>query len=81
MVPRPLAVGSPPQGEHHAAGGRPDHHRADGGTGLGQQAPDGWPQYHPPGRGVGVAPQHPGGQAPDPQRSDSAGMVLAEHFT
>jgi hypothetical protein len=42
--PRP-AQGNPPQGEHHAAGGRPEHRRADGGTGMGHRAPPGWPGY------------------------------------
>jgi hypothetical protein len=40
------AQGSSPQGEHHAAGGRPEHHRPDGGTQMGHQAPSGWPPYH-----------------------------------
>ena len=31
----------PPQGTFAATGGRPEHGRADGGTGLGQQAPAG----------------------------------------
>ena len=35
----------PPQGTAAAAGGRPEHARSDGGTGLGQQAPPGWPEY------------------------------------
>ena len=35
----------PPQGTTAAAGGRPEHARPDGGTGLGQQAPPGWPEY------------------------------------
>ena len=43
--PRP-AQGNSPQGEHHAAGGRPEHRRADGGTGVGHAYPPGWPQYH-----------------------------------
>jgi hypothetical protein len=81
MTPRPLAAGSPPQGEHHAAGARPEHHRADGGLGLGHRAPAGWPEYHPPGRGVGIAPQHPGGQAPQPGRTISGGMVIMQIFT
>jgi hypothetical protein len=40
------AEGSPPQGEHHAAGGRPGHRRPDGGLGLGHRAPPGWPKGH-----------------------------------
>jgi hypothetical protein len=38
----------PSQGTAAAAGGRPEHARPDGGTGLGHQAPPGWPEY---GRG------------------------------
>jgi hypothetical protein len=45
--PRPAEGAYPPQGEHHAAGGRPEHHRPDGGTGLGHRAPAGWPEYRP----------------------------------
>jgi hypothetical protein len=37
----------PPQGTHGAAGGRDEHHRADGGLGGGHQAPPGWPVYRP----------------------------------
>ena len=37
----------PPQGTSAASGGRPEHARPDGGTGLGQQAPPGWPDYSP----------------------------------
>jgi hypothetical protein len=40
-----LAQPCPPQGTAAAAGGRPEHARPDGGTGLGQQAPPGWPEY------------------------------------
>jgi hypothetical protein len=47
-APDPSAGAHPPQGEHHAAGGLPRHHRADGGLGGGQQAPPGWPDYSPP---------------------------------
>lgn len=46
----PAAGAHRPQGEHHAAGGLPRHHRPDGGLGGGQQAPPGWPDYDPPGR-------------------------------
>jgi hypothetical protein len=42
--PRP-AQGNSPQGEHHAAGGRPEHRGADGGMGMGHKAPVGWPGY------------------------------------
>jgi len=45
---RPLLVQPfPPLGTFAAAGGRPEHARPDGGTGLGQQAPPGWPEYAP----------------------------------
>jgi len=37
----------PPQGTFAASGGRPEHGRSDGGTGLGHQAPPGWPDYSP----------------------------------
>jgi hypothetical protein len=40
-----LAASRPPQGTAAAAGGRPEHGRPDGGTGLGHQAPPGWPEY------------------------------------
>jgi hypothetical protein len=48
--PDPAAGSYPPQGEHHAAGGLPQHHLADGGLGGGHQAPPGWPDYGLPGR-------------------------------
>jgi hypothetical protein len=49
-TPDPSDCSHPPQGEHHAAGGLPRHHRSDGGLGGGEQAPPGWPDYGAPGR-------------------------------
>jgi hypothetical protein len=40
---------NPAQGDHRAAGGCPEHHGPDGGTGMGHQAPPGWPKDHHPG--------------------------------
>jgi hypothetical protein len=47
--PPRAAQGNSPEGEHHAAGGRVEHRRPDGGLGMGHKAPPGWPRYHEEG--------------------------------